>query len=216
MLMRCLAIGMALCFPVTSCKRAPKETAPSAPVISAAPNPVPDGSGPGQTTISWDTGDGSMGEVYVSVGGRDEKLFGGKSAKQALEAAWIQSGDVCDFRLYKGTDHTELLASVTVTRPKIDGTLNRTGQPLIIATPNPVPPGKGPGKTTVFWDTGDGSVGEVYVSVNGAEEKLFGKLASTSLPAPWIPAGSKCEFRLYRQGDRTTPISSVLVTRGKE
>src|SRR5437899_8368797 len=43
------------------------------------------------------------------------------------------------------------------------------GAPTITATPNPVPAGEGKfGTTTVTWDTGDGSIGEVYVSVNGA------------------------------------------------
>lgn len=33
--------------------------------LDASPNPVPDGSGLGSTTISWDTGNGGVGEVWV-------------------------------------------------------------------------------------------------------------------------------------------------------
>src|SRR5262249_2854226 len=40
------------------------------------------------------------------------------------------------------------------------------GPPTITANPNPVPAGEGKfGTTTVTWDTGDGSIGEVYISV---------------------------------------------------
>ena len=43
----------------------------------------------------------------------------------------------------------------------------------IIAIPNPVPAGRGPGKTIVNWYTGDGSPGQVYVSIGGGPEQLF-------------------------------------------
>jgi hypothetical protein len=35
--------------------------------ITAAPNPVPMGREPGETVISWSTGDGSPGTIYVSI-----------------------------------------------------------------------------------------------------------------------------------------------------
>lgn len=88
------------------------------PQISAAPNPVPAGSEKfGKTTISWNTGDGSVGDVYVSTGGAPEKLFAGKRPKGSLEAAWIGKGEY-EFRLYAGTDHKKVLATVIVTRLK--------------------------------------------------------------------------------------------------
>src|SRR5436189_137821 len=76
----------------------------AAPQISAVPNPVPAGPGKfGKTTISWSTGNGSIGEVYVSVNGAPEKLFAGDRSKGSLEAAWIGKGEH-EFRLYAGTD----------------------------------------------------------------------------------------------------------------
>jgi len=93
-------------------------TAGTGPQISAAPNPVP--AGPekfGKTTISWNTGDGSVGEVYVSTNGSPEKLFAGKRSKGSLEATWIGKG-VYEFRLYAGTDHQKVLSSLKVTRLK--------------------------------------------------------------------------------------------------
>src|SRR5262245_29363569 len=86
------------------------------PQISAAPNPVP--AGPekfGKTTISWNTGDGSVGEVYVSTDGSSEKLFAGNRSKGSMEAAWIGKG-VYEFRLYAGKDHKTVLSALKVTR----------------------------------------------------------------------------------------------------
>src|SRR3989442_1500207 len=51
---------------------------------------------------------------------------------------------------------------------------NRNGKPkaTIAADPNPVPAGSdAQGTTIISWDTGDGSMGEVYVLVNRGEEK---------------------------------------------
>jgi hypothetical protein len=97
---------------------APSSSAAAGPQISASPNPVPLGSEKfGTTTITWDTGDGSIGEVYVSVNGKPEKLFAGNRRKGSLEAPWIGKGEH-EFRLYAGTEHKTVLASVMVTRAK--------------------------------------------------------------------------------------------------
>jgi hypothetical protein len=88
----------------------------SAPTIAASPNPVP--AGPekfGTTTITWDTGDGSVGEVYVAANGAEEKRFSGAKPTGSQDAAWIGKG-VYEFRLYAGKEHKTLLASVRVTR----------------------------------------------------------------------------------------------------
>src|SRR5262249_32332029 len=69
--------------------------------------------------------------------------------------------------------------------------------PSFTAAPNPVPAGEGPGKTTVSWDTADGSIGRIYVSVNRGQELLFADGRRSSATAHWIEAGSKYEFRLY-------------------
>lgn len=85
--------------------------------ISADPNPVPAGPDKfGKTKVSWDTGDGSIGEVYVSINGQTEKLFAGNRAKGTLEAPWIGSKGTYEFRLYAGKEHKTVLASVKVTR----------------------------------------------------------------------------------------------------
>jgi len=84
------------------------------PTLTAFPNPVPAGKELGKTTISWDTTDGSIGKVYVSMNGGEESLFA-DSRRGTKVVDWIQTGSTYEFRLYD-SGHTELLANVTVTR----------------------------------------------------------------------------------------------------
>lgn len=79
------------------------------PTLSASPNPIPAGDNPGETTISW-----SGGAVYVSMDGGEEVLFA--DLRQGSKSAnWILTGSSYEFRLYD-SDHTELLAKLTVTK----------------------------------------------------------------------------------------------------
>ena len=97
--------------PFLSHPRAGIETAPT---VTASPNPVPIRSGMGKTTITWDTGGRGIGQVYAARDNLPEELFaeGGDGSK---DAAWIDRGSTYAFRLYAGRDHTDLLATVTVT-----------------------------------------------------------------------------------------------------
>lgn len=87
--------------------------------------------------------------------------------------------------------------------------------PTLTACPNPVPPGDGLGRTTISWDTGDESVGKVYVSTNGGEESLMAASGRGSAAANWICNGSSYEFRLYNL-DRTKLLAKVVVTRATQ
>ena len=85
--------------------------------------------------------------------------------------------------------------------------------PAITASPNPAPTtGSSMATTIVAWNTG-GEPGDVYISTNGTDEKLFAHGAYGVQEAPWIAAGTKYEFRLYNAEDRTKPVASVVVTR---
>jgi tRNA (mo5U34)-methyltransferase len=84
--------------------------------------------------------------------------------------------------------------------------------PLLSASPNPVPASEGPGKTTVSWDTADGRIGRIFLSVNGGAEALFADGRRGSAPAHWIETGSNYEFRLYNL-DHTELLAKVAVTR---
>ncbi len=82
--------------------------------------------------------------------------------------------------------------------------------PILSANPNPVPATKEAGKTMISWDTADGSIGRVFVSVNGGQEVLFADGRHGSAPAHWIETGSNYEFRLY-DSDHTRLLDKVVV-----
>jgi hypothetical protein len=81
--------------------------------ITASPNPVVIKSGLGKTTIGWNTGDGSPGQVYVSRDGGPDTLVT-QGAEGSDELSWIEFGPEYEFRLYAGLEHRQLLASVTI------------------------------------------------------------------------------------------------------
>jgi tRNA (mo5U34)-methyltransferase len=84
--------------------------------------------------------------------------------------------------------------------------------PILSADPNPVPAGEEPGKTIISWDTCGGSIGKVFVSINGGQELLFADGRRGSAPAHWIEASSNYEFRLYNS-DHTELLTKLDVTR---
>jgi hypothetical protein len=95
----------------------PASPAASAATITASPNPVPAGEGLGTTTITWNTGDGTVGQVYVSVDGGPESAFDSGLSRSSA-APWIQAGKRYEFRLYAGTEHATVLAKTEVSRSK--------------------------------------------------------------------------------------------------
>jgi hypothetical protein len=90
--------------------------------------------------------------------------------------------------------------------------VTKVGPTSLTAFPNPAPSGNGPGKTTISWNTGNTSLGKVYVSINGGEEVLFAHKRQGSAQASWIEAGSNYEFRLYN-ADRGELLKKVQVTK---
>jgi hypothetical protein len=103
-------------------------------------------------------------------GGGPERLFG-EGAQGSIEVPWIETGKGYEFRLYAGTDRAKRLATVTVTRDEWDtppaNPARSPGGAFVAADPNPVLAGSGFGATTLNWSTGDGSDGQVYLSVQG-------------------------------------------------
>ena len=95
----------------------PASPAASAATISASPNPVAIGEGPGTTTVTWSMGDGSAGQIFVSEDGGPETMFASGPAGSA-PAPWIQAGKTFEFRLYAGTEHAKMLAKTQVTGHK--------------------------------------------------------------------------------------------------
>lgn len=109
----------AACGPSKNPEANSSAASPAAPdaTITASPNPVTTGEGPGTTTITWNTGDRTMGQVYVSEDGAPETLFAAGPTGSA-PAPWIQAGKTFEFRLYAGTEHAKVLAKIQVTGRK--------------------------------------------------------------------------------------------------
>ena len=118
-------VGLALgCFLLLSCDQQPDATptlttstpAPGFPPgtvgLRADPNPVLQTGANGKTTISWQTGSDQTGEVYL-VEEKGERLFA-RGPFGSSDAPWIAPGST-RFRLYRGTEHKEVLAELTVT-----------------------------------------------------------------------------------------------------
>jgi hypothetical protein len=91
----------------------PVVAASSKATIEAKPNPVPASASQGSTEITWNTGEGSPGQVWVSQDGAAEQLFS-EGDEGTKAATWIQAGSTYEFRLYAGTNRKQLLAKVSV------------------------------------------------------------------------------------------------------
>ena len=84
------------------------------PSLTAAPNPVALIGPTGTSTISWSTGTGAVGQVWLSVDGGPEVLFAqGRSGTQS--APWIIRDRNLRFTLYEGLVRAVPLAVTTVT-----------------------------------------------------------------------------------------------------
>jgi hypothetical protein len=100
----------------------------------------------------------------------------------------------------------------TARRQSID---NGTTQPTLSASPNPVPSGdldKPVASTQIAWDTGDGSIGELYVTIDREDERLVSRGPFGSINIDWIQFDSLYEFRLYAK-KRSKLLATLEVTR---
>lgn len=165
--------------------------------LAVTPDPVPAGSS--TTNLSWDTGGSGIGQVLVSANGSSPALFAQGDSGQA-SAPWIMSGAAYTFSLAVGS--TTLLSQTVAVG---------SGTPGVSASPASVPAGPS-GSTTITWDTGDGSVGQVYVSVNGGGKVLFAQGPSGSAPISWIYPGNSYVFTLYDGTTQSTQLGSVTVS----
>lgn len=82
------------------------------PAITATPEHAKITAGSGNTNVVWNTGDGSMGFVFVTANGRPPVLVAtGSEGSRVL--SWIGKGNYV-FELYGDTQRRTLLGTVTV------------------------------------------------------------------------------------------------------
>ena len=115
-----LLLGFSSCLLLSSCdtaRRQPIHNGTTQPILSASPNPIPTGDPDkpvASTQITWDTGDGTIGNLYVKIDREDERLLG-RAPSGSMNIDWIQFDSVYEFRLY-GKKRSKLLTTLTVTR----------------------------------------------------------------------------------------------------
>src|SRR5437660_10529818 len=85
------------------------------------------------------------------------------------------------------------------------------GAPVITATLEHVTVTGDVGSTEIHWDTGNGSMGFVFVTGTDQKPVLFASGPKGSQVAPWIHSG-KYVFELYGDEDRRTLLANVIVT----
>jgi hypothetical protein len=90
-----------------------------------------------------------------------------------------------------------------------------SGGPVITAKPEHVTLTRGNGSTKIEWDTGNGSVGFVFVTESGRTPVLFTKGPRGSKVAPWIGRNSYL-FELYGDNERRTLLAKVTVSGSAE
>src|SRR5262249_38012026 len=204
--------------------------------LTASPNPVifkPEQvNGVESSTIAWSTGRPDVGQIWVSMDGKPEKLFV-EGPEGTADANWIRPGSTYDFRLYAGEDHSQQLASLTgkvnveiASSPRQQTvaaaapvpTVAPVAEPVSLeAEPNPVPADDEElGTTTIKWSVGTQGNGQVWVSEDGGPEKLFSSGARGSQDADWICRNREYEFHLYNGTAHTQLLEPITFTRAED
>ena len=86
-----------------------------------------------------------------------------------------------------------------------------SGAPVITANPEHVTVTGGSGSTEIHWDTGNGSMGFVFVTGSDQKPVLFASGPKGSQLVPWIRS-VRYVFELYGDENRRTLLATVTVT----
>src|SRR6266480_5849757 len=100
------------------------------------------------------------------------------------------------------------VAAPTETDTEPDQTL---GAPIITAKPEHVTVTGGSGSTEIHWDTGNGSMGFVFVTETDQKPVLFASGPKGSQLVPWIRS-ARYVFELYGEENRRTLLATATVT----
>jgi hypothetical protein len=95
------------------------------------------------------------------------------------------------------------------------GRKNASSVPSITAKPENVKVTDGRGSSEIQWDTGNGSIGFVFVIAPDKKPILFATGARGSQVVPWIGSG-KYAFQLYGDEDRRSLLGKVVVSGNRE
>lgn len=87
--------------------------------------------------------------------------------------------------------------------------------PVITAKPEHVTLTNGSGSTEIHWDTGNGSVGFIFVTEEGGKPGPFASGSQGAQMAPWI-GNRNYVFELYGDDERKTLLAKVIVSGSAE
>lgn len=182
---------------------APPAGRAGSPTLTASPNPVPTAGSPGETIISWDTGDGRPGQVYLYVPrpGAVEQLFAA-GAHGTRPAPWIDPHATYEFRLYAGEQRTTRLATIEVTALPPSA----RDAPLLSVDTAPS------GRTQVVWDTA-GDAGQVYAERPRQPGHLIAQGTTGTAELDSAASGAAHRLVLYAGQNRERALATVAVAR---
>jgi hypothetical protein len=102
-----------------------------------------------------------------------------QGVRGAVDVAWIEAGMRYEFCLFGGSNGRQIAALSVVGIPSATSAdeipVHRLSTAHLSASPNPVPAPNRFGRTTISWNTGDGSEGRIYLSQGGTYDNSLPK-----------------------------------------
>ncbi|MFN2541479.1 MAG: glycosyltransferase [Chthoniobacterales bacterium] len=102
-----------------------------------------------------------------------------QGVRGAVDVAWIEAGMRYEFCLFGGSNGGQIAALSVVGIPSATSAdeipVDRLSAAHLNASPNPVPAPNRFGRTTISWNTGDGSEGRIYLSQGGTYDSSVPK-----------------------------------------
>jgi len=177
-------------------------------------NPVTVGVPSGQTgsTVLTVQSNANVVQVWVSVNYQPETIVS-QMFNGTLPINWIQAGNSYEFRLYAGTQQSQLLDTVTVTgveNPNITGTISANPSTMVIV------PGQ-TGNVALSWTNShqiNTAIANIRYRVNDGPEMLLVHVYGNSGVVNWsqLQDGLTYEYRLYAGTTTQLLLATTTVT----
>jgi len=154
----------------------------------------------GAVNLRWEITTPTIGEILLCENGSNEKLVC-RGPSGTFQVNGLRPGVRYLFRLYAVTAQRPLLNEV-----KFEHEIN--GQ--ITASPNPIPADAG-SNTLLRWEITPPVAGEIWLSENGAAERLVCSGRSGTFAVAGLRLGNDYVFRLYNHLGPRQLLSSITV-----
>ena len=139
----------------------------------------------------------------------DPSQVGARNAWAAAKARSLLAAGVMCFAMFLAT--MRMFGDAVEQAAAADNTRNSPIGPVITAKPEQVTITSGSGSTEIQWDTGNGSIGFVFVTTKDRKPVLFATSPKGRRVVPWIRAGSFV-FELYSDDQRRALLATVTVS----